>query len=365
MALPIYRYPLDKTGTNPDNFVSRETHELQPKNRPGDVRVTSPTYGPFYAESFQMWDKDTGRLLDKGTDYRISELLGDASAIFGKEICQYIVVTNFDVSNTVQISYQALGGNYQNDGSVVQNVFATFLNDTRPVDWTNVTNKPPAYPPSLHMHLLQDIIGFGPLVVALERIRQAILLSNVAMFEALIDWIKNRTLNAVTEEEIRNMLPVDKVVTMERLLYATHTLNFNAVTYRPNIRDMNGGQEIRFTISSTNFPQTETLYWTIRHVGTSSTNFAQVSGYVGVINQEGEFVVNTLADTEGDNRRLTFEVDLRRNAIDGPIIAESGPMTISIGRSGIDLLFELLTACCPRSERFEQNGFNRYILLTK
>lgn len=365
MALPIYRYDLDKTGVNPNNFVSREKHTLQPKERPGDVRVTSPTYGPFYAESLQMWDVDTGRLLTRGTDYIPTELLGDASATFGKEICQYIVVVNFAVSNNIEISYQVLGGNYQNNGSVVQNVFETFLNDTRPVDWTNVMNKPATYPPSLHMHLLQDIIGFGPLVVALERIRQAILLSNVPMFEALIDWIKNRTLNSVTEQEIRNMSPVNKVVTFDKLLYATRYLNFNAVTYRPSIRVMTSGTEISFKISSTNFLPVETLYWTVRHIDTTNSNFSASNGYVAVVNQEGSFVVNTLVNTEGDNRMLNFEVDLRRNGIDGPVIAESGPMSMSVGKVGIDLLFRYLTTCCPRRPGIQRNAMSRYVLLTK
>lgn len=365
MALPIYRYELDKTGTNPNNFVSREKHTLQPKSRPSDVRVTCPTYGPFYAESLQMWDSDTGRILVNKVDYIATELLADASATFGKEIDQYIVVINGAVSNNVEISYQVLGGNYQNNGSVVQNVFETFLNDTRPVDWTNVTNKPATYPPSLHMHLLQDIIGFGPLVVALERIRQAILLSNVPMFEALIDWIKNRTLNSVTEQEIRDMIPVDKVVTFQKLLFAAKTLNFNGITYRPSARVMASGAEIQFKISSTNFPPVETLYWTIRHVDTTTGNFSTDNGYVAVINQEGSFVVNTIANEEGDNRQLVFEVDLRRNSIDGPIVAESGPMSMSVGRTGVDLLFMLLTACCPRTSRFQRTAYSRYVLLTK
>lgn len=192
MATPIYRYELDPTGTNPDNLVVREPHSLIPKSNIQDVRVLCPLYGPFYAESIVILDAANGRALDPATDYKITDLLSNPTLEFAKEIGQFIVITNGTVSNEVEVSYQVLGGNYQNDASAVQNVFETFLNDTRPVDWSNISGKPSTYPPSLHLHLLQDIINFGPLVVAIDSLRQAKLLNNTPMFEALIDWIKTK-----------------------------------------------------------------------------------------------------------------------------------------------------------------------------
>ena len=192
MAQPIFRYPLDKTGVNPDNFVNREQHSLTPVARPTDVRVAAPKYGPFFADAITVRDRSNGIALVKGADYKVTDLLQDPTLSFGKEIGQFIVIMNPAVTNEIDISYQVLGGNYQNDATAVQHVFQTFLNDTRPVDWNDISGKPTTFPPSLHIHLLDDIIGWGPVIVALEQVRDAILLNNTPMFEAMIDWINER-----------------------------------------------------------------------------------------------------------------------------------------------------------------------------
>lgn len=198
MALPIFRYPLDKTGENPDNYVSREVHDLTPVARPTDVRVAAPIYGPYFKTSLEVRDRANGFVLVPGVDYKSTDLLQDPTISFGKEISQFIVIMNGNVSNSIEISYQVLGGNYQNDATAIKHVFQTFLNDTRPVDWQNISGKPETYPPSLHIHLLEDIVGWGPMIVALDNLRDAILLNNTPMYEALIDWVNSRRISWTT-----------------------------------------------------------------------------------------------------------------------------------------------------------------------
>lgn len=194
MALPVFRYPLDKNGTNPSNFVSREPHSLTPVQRPTDVRVACPIYGPFFNErgSLSVRDRANGVTLAYGVDYKVTDLLLDPTLNFGKPIGQWIVIQTATVSNEIEISYQVLGGNYQNDATAVQHVYQTFLNDTRPVDWSNISGKPDTFPPSLHMHLLEDVVGWGPVIVALDNVANCITLSNTPVFEAVIDWVNTR-----------------------------------------------------------------------------------------------------------------------------------------------------------------------------
>lgn len=198
MALPIFRYPLDKTGENPDNYVSREVHDLTPVARPTDVRVAAPIYGPYFKTSLEVRDRANGFVLVPGVDYKSTDLLQDPTISFGKEISQFIVIMNGNVSNSIEISYQVLGGNYQNDSTAIKHVYQTFLNDTRPVDWENISGKPETYPPSLHIHLLEDIVGWGPMIVALDNLRDAVLLNNTPMYEALIDWVNSRKISWTT-----------------------------------------------------------------------------------------------------------------------------------------------------------------------
>lgn len=192
MPLPQYRYPLDKTGVSPDNYVANELHSLNPQANVENARVFAPIYGPFFSESVVIKDRADNRTLVKDTDYKITDLLQDASLKFGKAVGQFIVVINGLVSNEISINYQVLGGNYQNDSTAIQHVFETFLNDTRPVDWNSVTGKPLTYPTNLHLHLLEDVIGFGPVIVALEQIKEAILLGSSPVIQSLIDWVETR-----------------------------------------------------------------------------------------------------------------------------------------------------------------------------
>lgn len=367
MALStVKRYALDPTGANPNNFVSREPHTLNPKATLEEVRVFSPSYGAFFANAVSIWDKNTGRQLQRGVDYRLNELVVDASLTFGQEICQFIVITNGTVANQVEISYQCLGGHYQNDASAVHNIYETFLNDNRAVDWENVGNKPSTFPPSEHLHLLEDIVGFGPVIVAIERMREAILLQNAPAFEALINWVKNRSAEVASELEIREMQQVGKMMSLERLLYSTRHLNFNAITYRPNMRNVRAGDAVQFTLSSTNFHQREDLYWTLRPVATNPDWFPSQGGMVSVINQEAEFSVATINPAAiVESAQLEFQIDLRRNSQNGPIVAESGPLMLQVGRDAMGVLFDLFTTCCWHSVPLKRNQKSRFIILNK
>lgn len=187
MPLPNYRYPLDITGTNPDNLVEGELRTLNNKT----VRVIAPSYGPFFTESVVLYDNDTNTLLNKGTDYKCVGLLQDATEQYGKEICEVILVFKQGMSSNVRYNYQVLGGKFQLQSEFIAKLYDAVMHDDRPIDWVNVLNKPAGYNPSLHRHLLEDIYGFEPVVAAIERLRNAIILSDVPAFESIHDRITN------------------------------------------------------------------------------------------------------------------------------------------------------------------------------
>lgn len=191
MSNPTTRFAYDKTGVNPDNLVMSEVHTLSTNQ----VRACAPTYGAFFTESLQVYDHSTDRLLQYGTQYRVVELLQDATIRLGKEVCLLILIMDTNVSSQIRINYQALGGMYQNDASGILSMYETIAKDNRTVDWINVLNKPLDYPPTLHNHLFEDIYGFEPLVDAIERLRNAIIMGNVPAFEGMIDWVSQQLNN--------------------------------------------------------------------------------------------------------------------------------------------------------------------------
>lgn len=324
MPVPIIRYSLDPTGENPDNLVVGETHTLS--DHP--VRAVAPLYGPFFAKSCILYDMATNEPLAKDRDYKTLHLLQDATLTFGEEICELILITNEQVSNKVSITYQNVGGNYQNHSKAVADSLEALLKDARPVDWVNgIFNKPNQYTPAPHPHLFVDTIGYGPLLVALDRLGQAFTLSNVPAFEALIDWVQNNQKVWVSETEVSSMENVAKAVSMERLLYASKRLNFNAITFRADSTKLRLGKPLGLSLSCTNYVQGENIYWTIEHdqgaKATKDSMFGSTNGIVTPINQQARFVINTLRNSQkyGDYR---FKVLLRRNNISGPVLAESG-----------------------------------------
>lgn len=183
MSIPVLRYDLDITGINENNLVAGEVKTLSTAAQ----RVLAPTEGPFYAESFAIWDHATNVKLTYGAQYKFIEILQDPTAKYGKAIYGAVLITDSNVSSTVRCNYQCLGGYFKQNTDAIYALYETVINDNRSIDWaTGILNKPLEYNPALHRHLLEDMYGFEPVVVALERIRNAILMNDVPVLEEII-----------------------------------------------------------------------------------------------------------------------------------------------------------------------------------
>ena|ERR1035437_5634663 len=181
----LTRYPLDPTGIDNNNLVVGEPHTLTAN----PIRTIAPIYGAFFTGSVEITDTVTGQLLINTVDYSCVELLQTPSEMYGKEICYIILIINPMIHDTVVLNYQVLGGLYCNSGISVANLYETITKDARPINWIDVLNKPSLFPPSPHLHDGKDLYGFEYLVSALERIRNAIVVSDVPAYESVIDWL--------------------------------------------------------------------------------------------------------------------------------------------------------------------------------
>ena len=184
MTPMVIRYPLDETGTRPDNLVLNEPHELGSRQ----VRCIALHYGAFFTESLRVRDAATGQLLNS-TQYYPAELYAVPTALYGKEICAIIVITDPTVSSNVLVDYQVLGGYY---GASTQAIIQQLDNlnlDDRPVSWPNIIDKPSEFPPTWHYHDAGDIFGFEFVVQALDRIRDAILMGDQASHDEIYRYI--------------------------------------------------------------------------------------------------------------------------------------------------------------------------------
>ncbi len=166
------RHRLDITGINANNLVIGELHTPAVRK----IRSVATTYGPYFTDSLRVFDHVTNKALVRGIDYQCVDILSLPTAQYAKEICTIILLTNRLIS-IIRIDYQALGGEYERQYEAIKLLLENLLVDDRPIDWMNVI-KPDGFNPSLHLHAIGDVIGFEYVVVALEQLRNVIMLGD-------------------------------------------------------------------------------------------------------------------------------------------------------------------------------------------
>lgn len=181
---PIYRYPLDSTGTSPDNLVAGEEHQLS--NRA--VRCVAPTYGGFYAESVVVRDLATNMPLVRGVDYSFGELFEFPTGRYGKEIFGIIAITKPGVT-AISIDYQVLGGDYSYSMDAMIAMLDNLDLGDRPVEWGSIINRPALFTPASHYHDVGDVYGFEYIVHSIELLRQAILMGDTVSHDEIYRYI--------------------------------------------------------------------------------------------------------------------------------------------------------------------------------
>lgn len=226
--MPLIRYPEDLTGVNPDNRILNEIHTISPYTSSRPRRIVIPNFRPFFTDTTYLKLYDLGSStplipLVKDADYKCVELSEEASIQSGKEVCHSIIIENIHVSEQIAVSYQTIGGLYTNDTSNLVSLLNTGLNDTRPVPWQNLLGKPFEYEPLPHVHHLRDVVGYSPLVVALERLQTAITLSNNPAFENLVEYVRREIVNH-THADIIQLIEEQNQISMARLHYMLHSI---------------------------------------------------------------------------------------------------------------------------------------------
>lgn len=264
-----------------------------------------PDHGAFFALGFKMYDENTDRLLIFGEDYRFTELEQDASLKCGKEIYTVVLILNQTVSQNIRISeIHYVGDKYSVPVKNIGNIYSTVMSDNRPVDWINVLNRPDKYPPQSHMHPTFELYGFESLVYVLERIRSAILLSNIPAFEEILKIVdeKIRNLRLATYADIDIGISNNNLITVDTLFYALHK---HCPKYKLGLitsYDSPLGVMSEFEVTSLEDKEGELLYWSVTP---DTLGLTPANGFGTVF-----------------NGKLVFQVDMPVESIDAPFRVE-------------------------------------------
>lgn len=271
MPINAIALDLDTTGRNLDNKIIDEPHALS--GRP--TRSIAPQYGAFFSDSLEVMDGV--RTLSRGVDYQIVELHQEATLRYGKEIASVILIINPIVSSNPTITYQALGGHYSINDVSIANMYQSVINDQRPVDWTNVFNRPTEFTPAIHRHLLDDVYGFEPVVDYLERIKRAITLGQT---DVLLSAVKG-LLTRFNCEDLPKVLPSTKIIQYDALLYfLSRKKILNNIWIDTRQCHWYKGDSSIFEIDTSGYPVGTTLHWEMYKPDSSIALFSQKSGTI-------------------------------------------------------------------------------------
>lgn len=284
-------YPLDRTASSTDNYIVGEVQQLPV----ADKRIVVPTFSPFFTNNLHIYDNNSNVELIRGDDYELGELHKDATMHLGHEVYQLLIIVNPNISGEIRINYQTVGGDYSYPIPAIQKLYDQVINRNDPVDWNRVINKPDTFPPSLHTHWLSDVYGFQAVVDAIERVRNAIVMSDVPTYQAIVDWIDSRM----------DAYPTDRHMVV------------------PETYSVMKGYKLKMLYGTKDLYNHTPFTWEIVHITTTNDDFVGLGGSFNVILDRGEFLVGT-------NNTLTTDKEFKVRILDnnGNEVAVSDPITI-------------------------------------
>ena len=229
------------------------------------------------------------------------ELHQEATLKYGKEISSVILIINPNINSSVTVTYQALGGHYTYSDTAIANMYQSVITDNRPVDWTNLFNKPTEFNPTIHRHLLDDIYGFEPIVDYLERIKRAITLGQTSIVLEIVSSL----LSKFNCGELPKVLPNNKLIQYDSLLFflSRRKLLNNIWVDKKDCVWYKGDSAI-IQIDTSGYPVNTILYW----------EFYKPDSNVGLFSKKfGSFKTN------GSVVEVQIYVPSEENIIDYPL----------------------------------------------
>lgn len=193
MTPVVIQYPLDLTGRNPDNLVVGERHgPCGPGNR-----VFVLNYGPFYTKRLVLRNASTQAELIPNVDYKAIQTFIEPTLKTGQLICSIIQIQPTAYNIEIDVDYQVLGGDYSLSTTALETLIADIQGDDRPVRWGEIIGKPEAYPPTPHIHDINDVFGWQYLCASLEAVRQAILIGDPSADEDFYAYVDQKFATAM------------------------------------------------------------------------------------------------------------------------------------------------------------------------
>ena len=179
-------YPLDLTGTSSTNLVTGEQVTLHANTR---NRAFTVANGPFYKGMTIVDNASGAQLTDSQFCYFFLINSISLKTSLGKEAYAVAIIKDQAVSNSLTVSYQAVGEPYIGDYSNIVDLVNIAIGDQRNVKWGDLTNVVMNYNAAPHVNDAANITDMDALLICLEKIKTTILLGDTIAQESVLNYI--------------------------------------------------------------------------------------------------------------------------------------------------------------------------------
>lgn len=139
------------------------------------------------------------------------------------------------------------------------------------------------------------------------------------------------SLDNVTEGDETFTVSVRKESTSGTVVQTSSTITITDVSYSitqdTTSIDEDANESVTFTINTIGVADSTTLYWTIQHVSTNSSDFPANSGSFTITSNTGSVTITPTNDTSDENPE-TFRLQVRVGSTSGQIVRTSSNITI-------------------------------------
>lgn len=292
-------YDLDPTGQNPNNLIVDELHSITEANF-RDYYFIVPIKAPFFIDNFilkfiNILGEET--ILQEGLHFNFALPFKGATRSIGKNIYGAIVLVNPNITGSVSVTYQTLGGPWIADQLLVLNTLAEKAYNLRMVLWDEVTNVQQVFPPINHNDSYEMVYGQEAVISGLDRITQAIVQGQSQPYNLI------RNLTASIGDQ-----------------YFTYKMIIPSYIY-------NRGDVIRIDISTTFIEDNSILYWEVLPLIGGITDFINTSGTIVITNNSANFIIALVNKITTDSS--TFYIRIKKNSSNGPVVINSKDILIN------------------------------------
>lgn len=200
-----FTYPYNPNGVLDECKITGEAHTITP-GAGKNYNWFIPNAAPFFGFSVVLKHVASGKTLQRGVDYNLGlEYHQFNTQVTLRPVYAAIVLIDTSLTGQFILDYMTIGGQYAINETKALAYMANAAIDPRVTQWDSVTDIPPQFPVTQHLHDVVDIVGMSDVVTAIQALTVAMLSGGGKWFQSL-----NEHLNDFNDpHHVLDMIPGD------------------------------------------------------------------------------------------------------------------------------------------------------------